>query len=210
MKNVSKLELDYSKISCVFVSHIHGDHMGGLFEILEKSNKPQLYLPFSYPRHRGEQLGDQAERDFEALLSRFRPLVSAIIQTKESAKVGDSFMSTGMIEDESYEQSLIIPTSKGVIIITGCAHPGIVETVRRAIELTEQEVLLVLGGFHLMQTDASEVRLIAQELRQLTKYIGPCHCTVGDAQAIFKDIFKTDNIDIKAGVRLTLNEGKFE
>ena len=204
MQNVRKLEVDYSKINWVFISHIHGDHMGGLFDILDKCNKPKLYLPFSYPRHRGEPLGERADRDFEALLERLKPLVSAIVQKKESVTVGESFFNTGIIDNESYEQSLLIPTSKGLIIITGCAHPGILEIVKRAKELMKQDVYLVMGGFHLMRTDASQVRIIASELRTLTKFIGPGHCTGSDSQNIFKDIFKEDYIDMRAGLRLTL------
>jgi 7,8-dihydropterin-6-yl-methyl-4-(beta-D-ribofuranosyl)aminobenzene 5'-phosphate synthase len=206
MTNVSNLEVDHSKISWIFISHIHGDHMGGLFDILDKCNKPQLYLPFSYPRHRGEPLGDQADRDFDSLLERLKPLVSGIIQKKESVKVGESFFSTGIIDNVSYEQSLIIQTSKGLIIVTGCAHPGIIKIVKRAKGLMEQEVYLVMGGFHLMRSEESRVRSIAQELRKLTKYIGPCHCTGEQAQGIFKDMFKEDYLDIQAGSRLSFGD----
>ena len=206
MTNVSNLEVDYAKIRWVFISHIHGDHMGGLFDMLGKCNQPQLYLPVSYPRHRGEPPGDQADRDFKALLARLRPHVSEIIQQKEPVKFGDSFFSTGMIDDASYEQALIIPTSKGLVIITGCAHPGILEIVRYAKELSGQDVFLVTGGFHLMRSDASQIRSIADELRRLTKYIGPCHCTGDLAQDIFKEIFKDDYLDIQAGSRFSLED----
>jgi 7,8-dihydropterin-6-yl-methyl-4-(beta-D-ribofuranosyl)aminobenzene 5'-phosphate synthase len=184
--------------------------MGGLFDILAKCNKPQLYLPFSYPRHRGEPLGDQADRDFNALLERLNMLVSGIIQKKEPVKIGDTFFTTGMIEYETYEQALIIPTSKGLIIITGCAHPGIVKIVMRAKELMEKNVYLVMGGFHLMRSDASQVKFVAQELKKLTRYIGPCHCTGEQAQVIFKDIFKENYINVEAGSRLTLADDKFK
>lgn len=208
--NVSKLGVNCSRINHVIISHIHDDHMGGLVDILAKCNKPTLYLPFSYPQMRGEPLGDQAEKDFKALLDSYKPLVSDIIRKKESVKIGDEFYSTGMIEDETYEQALIVPTSKGLIVITGCAHPGILNIVRRAKDLMKQDVFFVMGGFHLLRTDSTQIKTIAQELREVTKYVGPCHCTGEQAQGILKDIFKEDYIDIQAGLKLKLGEGKLK
>jgi len=96
-----------------------------------------------------------------------------------------------------------------LIIITGCAHPGILNIVRHTKELMKQDVYFVMGGFHLIRTDSTQVKTIAQELRKLTKYIGPCHCTGEKAQEIFKDIFKENYINIQAGLKLKLGEGNF-
>jgi 7,8-dihydropterin-6-yl-methyl-4-(beta-D-ribofuranosyl)aminobenzene 5'-phosphate synthase len=210
MTNVSRLRVDCSSIDQVFISHIHDDHMGGLFDILPKCNKPTLYLPYSYPQMKGEPLGDEADSDFNALLERLRPLVSDIVRKKEPVNIGDMFFTTGMIEDQTYEHALIVPTSKGLVIITGCAHPGILEIVKRSKELMNQDVYFVLGGFHLIRTDSTEVNDIALELRNLTKYIGPCHCTGEKARGILKDLFKEDYIDIQAGLTLTLGEGNLQ
>jgi 7,8-dihydropterin-6-yl-methyl-4-(beta-D-ribofuranosyl)aminobenzene 5'-phosphate synthase len=207
MTNVKTLGVDCSHIEQVFISHMHGDHMGGLFDVLAQCNKPALYLPFSYPQIHGEPKSDRADSDFNAMLEQFTPLVSEIIRAKEPVALGNGFHSTGMIEDQTYEQALIVPTSKGLVIITGCAHPGILEIVRRAKELMKQDVFLVMGGFHLVSTDAARVKTIAEELRKLTKYVGPCHCTGEKAQAVFKDVFKEDYIDMKAGMRFKIGEG---
>lgn len=210
MANAAKLGVDYSKIEQVFISHIHDDHMGGLFAVLARCNKPALFLPFSYPRQRGEPLGEQADRDFMSLVDRLKPLVSGIVQRKEGGKVGDRYYSTGIIDDQSYEQALIVPTSKGLIVITGCAHPGILEIVGRAKELMKQDVYLVLGGFHLVSSNSAESTNIAHALRKLTKFVGPCHCTGERAQQIFRDVFGEDYIDVRAGLKLTLGEGKLK
>lgn len=210
MTNVSRLGVNCARINQVFVSHIHGDHMGGLFDVLAKCSKPTLYLPFSYPQSQSEPHTDKSESDFRALLESLRPLVSETIRQKESIKVGDRFYSTGMIEDQTYEQALIVPTSKGLIVVTGCAHPGILEIVRRARELLKQDMHFVMGGFHLVSKDSAETTTIAHALRKLTKYVGPCHCTGERAQQIFKDVFGEDYIDIRAGLKLRLGEGKLK
>jgi len=202
--NVNKLAIDCSRISTVFISHIHGDHMGGLFDILAKCNKPALCLPFSYPQMPGETLGDGADADFKALLERFEPLVSEIVRKKEPVKINDGFCTTGMMGDRTYEHALIVSTSNGLVIITGCAHPGIVEIVRRAKELMKEDVYFVMGGFHLVRSDSSQVKNIARELRNLTKYVGPCHCTGANACSALRDVFKDDYIDIQAGLKFTL------
>lgn len=210
MTNVSQLGVNCSRINSVFISHIHGDHMGGIFDVLAKCVKPALYLPFSYPQTPDEPHTDKSDSDFLALLKQLKPFVSEIVQKKESFRIGDLFYSTGMMEDQTYEQALIVSTSRGLIIITGCAHPGILNIVKRAKELMKQDVLFVMGGFHLVSTDSAQVQTIARELRKLTTYVGPCHCTGEIAQGIFKDVFKEDYIDIRAGSKLRFGDGQLK
>lgn len=210
MTNVSQLGVNCSRINILFISHIHGDHMGGIFDVLAKCDQPALYLPFSYPQTPDEPHTDKSDSDFLALLNQLKPFSSEIFREKESFKIGDSFYSTGMMEDQTYEQALIVSTSRGLIIITGCAHPGILNIVKRAKELMKQDVHFVMGGFHLVSTDSAQVQTIARELRKLTKYVGPCHCTGDVAQGIFKDVFKEDYIDIRAGSKLRFGDGQMK
>ena len=203
--NMDRLKADYSNIDLIFITHIHVDHMGGLQELLARGNKPVLYMPYSYPQLIGEPPSDRADSDWLTLLDQYKPMVSELIRKKEPVAVGNIGYSTGMIEDITCEQSLIIPTSKGLVIITGCAHPGIVKIVKQAKSLIKQDVYLVLGGFHLASTDPVEVNNIAQELRKLTRLIGPCHCTGEKAMKIFHNVFKEDYIDIKAGVKIRIS-----
>jgi len=203
--NMDRLKADNSKIDLIFVTHIHDDHMGGLQELLARGNKPVLYMPYSYPQLIGEPSSDRADSDWLTLLDQYKPMVSELIRKKEPVAVGNIGYSTGMIEDITCEQSLIIPTAKGLVIITGCAHPGIVKIVKQAKSLIKQDVYLVLGGFHLASTDPVEVNNIAQELRKLTRLIGPCHCTGEKAMKIFHNVFKEDYIDIKAGVKIRIS-----
>lgn len=210
MTNVNKAGVDCSGIDHIFISHVHNDHMGGLFDILDKCNKPTLCMPVSYPRQEGESFGEQADKDYAAMLDQLRPFVSEIVQSQDLVNLGDDFYTAGVIDKQSHEQALIIPTSRGMTIITGCAHPGILEIVRHAKEMMKQDVYLVMGGFHLAPTDSTQVETIARELRQLTKYIGPCHCTGENAQSIFRDIFGEDYIDIQAGMKLKSDESKLK
>ena len=68
-------------------------------------------------------------------------------------------------------------------MITGCGHPGVVEVLKRARELLEEDILLVMGGFHLLGKDTADIQGIVSELRQLTSHVAPCHCTGDEANS---------------------------
>jgi 7,8-dihydropterin-6-yl-methyl-4-(beta-D-ribofuranosyl)aminobenzene 5'-phosphate synthase len=68
-----------------------------------------------------------------------------------------------------------------------------------------QDVYMVLGGFHLVSTDPAELEEIVIEMRKLTKLIGPFHCTGDKAVKILQDVFKEDYIDIKSGVKIRIS-----
>jgi metal-dependent hydrolase (beta-lactamase superfamily II) len=95
----------------------------------------------------GELLGERAENDFKELLNRYKPLGSEMILKKESVNIADKFFTTGMLEDQTYEQALIVPTAKGLIIITGCAQTGILEIVGRSKELLKLMFILLWADF---------------------------------------------------------------
>ena len=78
-------------------------------------------------------------------------------------------------------------------IVTGCAHPGIVETVRRANEVTAGEVALVIGGFHLGGASRGQIEGIIAEFRRLVvQQVAPHHCTGDQARRMFADAFATN------------------
>ncbi len=201
-KNTETMGVDCSLIDHIFISHLHSDHFGGLPGIIQKCNKPGLHLPYSLPKTQSEQ----GRKYILESLKIVEPNTSVISWNKESVKINENVYSTGMIEEQSYEQALIITTTKGLIVLVGCSHPGIVEIVQRAKSLMKQDVYFVMGGFHLAVTDSEVVQGIANELRGLTKFIAPCHCTGNKAQEIFYETFKEDYIEIKTGLRFTLNK----
>ena len=96
-------------------------------------------------------------------------------------------------------------TGEGPILITGCAHPGIVEMVKVTVGIVGEPMYLVLGGFHLLEKKTTEVRAITAKLKQLgVKQIGPCHCTGDRAITIFAEVFGESFIDVKTGTKIDL------
>ncbi len=112
----------------------------------------------------------------------------------------ENIMSTGELKGPVNEQSLIVKTSKGPVVVTGCSHPGIVEIVKKAEEISGDKIYMVFGGFHLMRHSESAVRDIIAQFRELgVKKCGATHCT-GDQQIkMFKDDYGDDYIGIGTG-----------
>jgi 7,8-dihydropterin-6-yl-methyl-4-(beta-D-ribofuranosyl)aminobenzene 5'-phosphate synthase len=87
-----------------------------------------------------------------------------------------------------------------LIVITGCAHPGIIDIVKQAKTLLSKEIFLVLGGFHLRDKNDAEIADIIQALQSLgVKYVGASHCTGDNAIRAFHNAFQGRAIRLGAG-----------
>jgi len=187
--NMEKLEINARKIDLVFLSHIHGDHTGGLIGILELNPDVEVYIPKSFP---------------ESFKNEIESLKATFVEVGDPTEIIDGVYTTGEMGTWIKEQSLIIKTKKGLIIITGCSHPGILDIIKKAKEITKEDVYLVIGGFHLK--DASDIKIqdIIESFRELgVKKTAPCHCTGGRAIRLFEETYRDDFI--KAGVGKVIN-----
>ena len=99
------------------------------------------------------------------------------------------------------EQVFVAKTLNGITLITGCAHPGIIKIVDKVKEdFPNEKIYLVFGGFHLMEKDKREVKLVAEKLKEMkVGRVGPAHCTGYEAELIFKETYQNDFVTIKAG-----------
>jgi len=117
--------------------------------------------------------------------------------------------STGELGTWVKEQSLIVNTERGLIVITGCAHPGVVKIINTAKELLGKPVLLVLGGFHLVGRSKQEIDRIIHGFRNLgVHFVGPCHCSGDLARELFKKEYKKNFINIGVGRVITMDDLK--
>jgi 7,8-dihydropterin-6-yl-methyl-4-(beta-D-ribofuranosyl)aminobenzene 5'-phosphate synthase len=100
-------------------------------------------------------------------------------------------MGDGMIE-----QALIADTASGLVVITGCAHPGIVNIARAARKYLGKDVYLLMGGFHLLGRHPEQIRATVETLRRLAvRKVAPSHCTGDAAIALFRDTWAKDFIE---------------
>ena len=94
-----------------------------------------------------------------------------------------------------------------LVVITGCAHPGIVAIVERARDMFAQPVRLVLGGFHLGSKSEAEIDAILEDFRRLeVEQVGPCHCTGERAMTRFALEYGKNFIQVGVGSVIKLEE----
>jgi len=177
--NMEKLNIDPLSIRKVVISHIHGDHVGGLEGFLEKNSNVTVFIPASFPQSIKDMIVNKG---------------AEFVEISGPMEISDSVYSTGELYGPPVEQALIVDSEKGLIVITGCAHPGIVKIVKKAKELMGKEVYLVVGGFHHPPVS------VVEELRELgVKKVAPSHCTGDRVREAFKEEYKEDFIEYGVG-----------
>jgi 7,8-dihydropterin-6-yl-methyl-4-(beta-D-ribofuranosyl)aminobenzene 5'-phosphate synthase len=118
----------------------------------------------------------------------------------EAVAVCDHVYLTGQMGTGIKEQSLIVNTPPGLVIVTGCSHQGIVNIVKKTKELLNRDVYLVFGGFHLMGHSEEQVKAIIKDFRELgVQKCGATHCTGDRAIQMFKDAYGDDYVEIGSG-----------
>jgi 7,8-dihydropterin-6-yl-methyl-4-(beta-D-ribofuranosyl)aminobenzene 5'-phosphate synthase len=184
LQNMQILGIDPAGIQIVVLSHDHRDHTGGLAALLSVPARPNVYLLHSF----GESLVQQIQD------------VTKVVAVEPGQAVAEDILTTGELAGNPPEQALLIRSQRGLVVVTGCAHPGIVRIVERAIELTGEPVELVMGGFHLRDASQAEVAHILEEFRRLgVRRVAPSHCSGDLAIRLFAEEYGEDFIPTGAG-----------
>jgi 7,8-dihydropterin-6-yl-methyl-4-(beta-D-ribofuranosyl)aminobenzene 5'-phosphate synthase len=190
MENLQILGFLPSKIESVVLSHAHGDHTGGLNALLGEGSPPVVYLLPSFPQTFKHQVGRMAE----------------VVEVTPRLSISEDIFTTGEMGHNIPEQALVIKTDQGLLVITGCAHPGIVEILARVREQFDEPVHLVLGGFHLRSKSKVEIDSILRDLRRLgIEKVGPCHCSGDLAIAMFAAEYRENFTQVGVGKILQVN-----
>jgi len=185
MNNVGVLDVDLKKVNQIVISHDHNDHTGGLSAVLERNSDVTVYFPISFPQDFG---------------TRVRALNAAAQTVDKPVEICRNVYLTGQMGDEIKEQSLIIDSPKGLIIVTGCSHQGIVNVLRRAKEILDKPICLVFGGFHLGDKPEAEVQGIIAAFKELkVEKCGATHCTGDRPIAMFKKAFGENYVPMGTG-----------
>lgn len=120
-------------------------------------------------------------------------------------QINNKLWTTGSLGTEIQEQSLIIDSDKGLIIITGCAHPGIVNIIRKAKEIINKKVYLVLGGFHLRNFSDTQLKEIIKDFKKLeVQKVAPCHCSGDRCRELFKQEYQKNFIENGVGMIINI------
>jgi 7,8-dihydropterin-6-yl-methyl-4-(beta-D-ribofuranosyl)aminobenzene 5'-phosphate synthase len=142
LNNMQALQIDPHAIDAVFISHNHWDHTGGLIDFL-KVNPVSVYLPDSCPQN-----GTPPK----------------CVRVSAPLEIYPGIYSTG--ELHGIEQSLVIREGNGVVVVAGCAHPGVKAILAAAASFGRVRALV--GGLH----GFDDFPLIAN-----LETVCPTHCT---------------------------------
>ena len=235
--NMALLGIELQRIETIVLSHAHMDHTGSLHKILDGIQGPVTLVvhpgAFYYPRY--IERDDGTRQRFPRTLSR-EDLASEKLRILESKTpvllADDGLMVTGQVERTTGfekglpgallerngkmmpdpiadDQGLVLNLKeRGLVVISGCSHSGIINTILHAQKLTGlRKVYAVLGGFHLtgpafepiIEKTISELKNVAPEV------IVPMHCTGWKAIKRFSEEFPSSFVLNSVGSKITLS-----
>jgi len=182
---MSFMNIDPKSVETVFLSHIHADHTGGVEDFLRQNPNVTVWLPESFPM------------SFQRAITEYGARIRTV---GNFTRLFGSVYSSGEMGGWIKEQALILKTSNGLVIISGCAHPGVVNVVREATDRFKDNVYLLMGGFHLGGMASEQIQQIIRALKMLgVKKVAPSHCTGDRAMGMFRDAWGEDFLEGGAG-----------
>jgi len=187
--NMEKLKIAWEEIDYVLFSHKHWDHVAGFEEVLKKLHKKtRVYLPKFFPRSLIKKIPKALEHKIVKSFAEIDTAIYSLVLR------GGLFL---------YEQSLILNTSKGLVVLTGCAHPGILNILKTAKKKLPNAIDLVIGGFHLLRTPKNLCAEIVQEFQNLEiKKVAPCHCSGDQTISQFQETYRSNFLKVGTGTVL--------
>ena len=231
MLNVTNMDINLSEVDCIVLSHGHFDHTGGLYDVLRRTGPKQIIAHPDIWANKYGSIDDTPKRfigiayrreAFEAMGATFQlsskpqkisehttttgeiPMMTEyeLVETYLCVKEGDELKQDPLADD----LSLIIDTDFGLVVILGCAHRGIVNTLMQARKVTgKDDIYAAIGGTHLIHASEKRLDKTAEALLEMgVQYLGVSHCTGFKASAYLANIFGDRFFQNNAGTQLTL------
>jgi 7,8-dihydropterin-6-yl-methyl-4-(beta-D-ribofuranosyl)aminobenzene 5'-phosphate synthase len=231
--NAEALGISLSDLDAVVVSHGHYDHTGGLSALPQESPPSAIfvhpaalrpkYAKADKPPHRSIGIPESSRRALDAVHDR-------IVWTESPGEVAPDIGYTGEIPrlpaNEPREtrffltadcrepdplmddQALFIKTRAGIVVVTGCAHAGIVNTLDHVCTLAgRDEIYMLAGGLHLLRASNEQLESTSEALgRRNVQVLAPCHCTGMGAHSHLRSRFHSVVRDVGVGTRIVLAE----
>jgi len=229
--NAESMRVDLAAVDRIVLSHGHFDHTGGLLDVLKKAGGKEIY---AHPDVWARKYGSIDDTPTRYVGIPFAKDALEVMGTKfnlsrKSVKFSEHIMTTGeipMITDyeivEKYlcvmegdelkqdplddDLAMIIDTEFGLVVILGCAHHGIVNTLMQAKKITGKELIYAaIGGTHLVHASKERLEKTAAALKEMgLQYLGASHCTGFNAAAYLAGEFGNRFFQNNAGTVLTL------
>lgn len=222
--NAEMLGIDLSKIEAIVLSHGHYDHSGGLSQVLEYCGEVDIHvhpaaLKGKFNRD-GKDIGapalslmalQQAQRVRATTApSEILPGLYAtgpIPRRHAFEDTGGPFYTDPQMHEEDAlpdDQALYALLPDGVVVLLGCCHAGVVNTLEHIVELTGgRRIHAVIGGTHLLRAGEERLTKTAELLARLdVRILAPNHCTGLNAQCYLRNHFPDRHVEAPAGKRL--------
>jgi 7,8-dihydropterin-6-yl-methyl-4-(beta-D-ribofuranosyl)aminobenzene 5'-phosphate synthase len=206
LENAAELKVDLSRVHEVVLTHFHSDHVGGLMTLrteLKKRDSAALESAYVtpaifYSRPGG---GDAEQNPMIAIRPLFEAGGGKFVEHENLNEIAPGVWLTGsiprvfpernwsgsgkvrtpqgVVEDTvPDDQSLIVETAQGLVIITGCGHAGIVNILTLADAKFHRPIAAVIGGVHLFRATDQQVDWTGEKMKGFgVKYLIGAHCT---------------------------------
>lgn len=227
--NARKLNIDLRQVDTFILSHGHYDHSGGIMSFATINPDARIYL---HENAADDYYSEKPDRTYYAGIDKEIAKLPQTITISKDTKISDQlFLFTNvtgrrhwsqgnrklkklvdgeLIQDQfDHEQYLIIKTEGKEILMSGCAHNGILNIMDRYIEINGHEPDILISGFHMMKSTeytADEIETIKQTAYELKKYKTKYytgHCTGEAAFKIMKEILGSQVEYVRSGERIT-------
>ena len=210
--NGKKLGVDLGKLDAVVLSHSHYDHAGGFRYLAERYPVRRVYTGpgFFEPKYaRGENCYKNLSAGFDRDFLEERGIAHGVVEGAAEILPGVYVISgfhrrepmetiparfvrlteAGLVPDDFRDElCLAVETGEGLVLLVGCAHPGILNMAGHVRGLLDKPIRGVFGGTHLAEADTQRVRRTVEALQQMgVTLLGLSHCSGDRAEALIRE-----------------------
>ncbi len=188
LRNIEMASIDPQSIEAVTFSHKDWDHKDGAEGFLKINKKAHVYIPRNF------------DETFKKMVEKSGHPYSLSGYSKNEIIQNVYATPLYSVPGSPEEQGLVIKAKEKLLLITGCAHPGILNMVREVKKIFGINVSMIWGGFHMKDFSEDKVKGLINNLKEEgVKKFAPCHCTGESQIALFEKICRDDFIKTGSG-----------
>ncbi|MBN1546114.1 MAG: MBL fold metallo-hydrolase [Syntrophaceae bacterium] len=233
VQNARRLGLDLKETESFVLSHGHADHWGGLKGLVKATKRtgmPLVAHPDIFRHHRYSvnksiiyRMPQLTKRyistsgfDLRETREPYPMLQDNVLFLGEVPRLNDFekseansfYLEKGLVKQDDFADDSSIAMllqGRGLVVIAGCAHAGIINTIHQAMKLTgENRIFAVMGGFHLTGKTKAQLAPLLKSLQQChPRYVIPCHCTGRKASQWIEETMSEAFLLNLSGTKLT-------